>query len=399
MIFVFKLNKSKIILILLFLFLIIITNFNFLYNHFVYLIYDKSSLRIHSHFLNCQINAVASDPSNKVYIKSVVKNSNGKIMPGAKIEITIEEGLGEILPASKTTDEYGELLFVYTPPESHKIGEKKPLDVVIKSKIKGTDIYSTISFKLIPVPVVFVHGYQESSIIFDNMNEFLVSKGYNTLSIDFDSTKGVVWASNELKDFLKYKKLEFLKSGILANKFTLISHSLGGLVSRYYTSSEDYIENENVYKMIFLSVPHRGSHIASIGKNYFDDQSIKDLVPDNKLFSTTFYNMINEGLNPSIQIGNIYSQYDEVVTLESASLDEWNIKTEIFSVGENKFTMDNLLDGSILEAPNHKGILNNKKVFERIHQMLNEKLDYPVDKKKELLRPFSIKMPINNVEN
>ena len=42
-------------------------------------------------FLNCQINAVASDPSNKVYIKSVVKNSNGKIMPGAKIEITIEE--------------------------------------------------------------------------------------------------------------------------------------------------------------------------------------------------------------------------------------------------------------------------------------------------------------------
>ncbi len=65
--------------------------------------------------------------------------------------------------------------------------------------------------------------------------------------------------------------------------------------------------------------------------------------------------MINEGLNSSIQVGNIYSQYDEVVTLESAGLDEWNIKTEIFSVEENKFTMDNLLDGSILEAPNHKG--------------------------------------------
>lgn len=388
MIFVFKLNKSKIVFILLFLFLIIIANFNFLYNRFVYLMYDKSSLKIHSHFLNCQINTVVSEPSNKVYIKTVVKNSNGKVMPGAKVEITIEEGLGEILTLSRTTNKYGELLSVYIPPESHEINPLNPLIVTIKSKIKDTDIYSSLSFKLIPVPVVFVHGYQESSMVFDNMNEFLVSKGFTTLSVDFDSTKGVVFASNELKKFLKEKKSEFLKEGILVNKFTLISHSLGGLVSRYYTSSEDYLEHENVYKMIFMSVPHSGSHIASIGKNYFNDRSIKDLVPDSPLFSTTFSNMINEGLNSSIQVGNIYSQYDEVVTLESAALDEWNIKTEIFSVEENKFTMDNLLDGSILEAPNHKGILNNKKVFERIHQMLKEKLDYPVDKKKEILRPF-----------
>lgn len=384
----FKLNKSKIIFILLFLFFIIIANFNFLYNRFVYLTYDKSSLRIHSHFLNCQINTVASEPSNKLYIKTVVKNTNGKVMPDAKIEITIEEGLGDIFPLNKTTNKFGELLSVYIPPESHNINAEKTSDVTVKFKIKGTDISSAVSFKLIPVPVVFVHGYQESSMVFDNMDEFLASKGFTALSIDFDSTKGVAYASNELKNFLTDKKSEFLKSGILVNKFTLISHSLGGLVSRYYTSCEDYIEHENVYKMIFLSVPHRGSHIASIGKNYFDDRSIKDLDPDSELFSTIFYNMINEGLNSSIQIGNIYSQYDEVVTLESAGLDEWNIKTEIFSVGENKFTMDNLLDGSILEAPNHKGILNNKKVFERIHQMLNEKLDYPVDKKKEIIRPY-----------
>lgn len=383
-----KVSKSKIIFVLLFLFVIILANFNFLYNHFIFSIYDKNDLRINSEFLNFQINTVASEPSNKVYIKSVVKSSNGKVIPSAKVEIAIKEGLGEIFPTSKTTNKYGELFSIYIPPESHKIDAKSISDVIISTTIKDTDIYSDISFKLIPVPIVFVHGYQESSIMFDNMNEFLVSKGHNTLSIDFDSMAGVTFASNELKDFLEQKKSEFLNEGILVNKFTLISHSLGGLVSRYYTSSEDYIKYENVYKMIFLSVPHRGSHIASIGENYFDDQSIKDLIPDSQLFFTTFPNMINEGLNHSIQIGNIYSQYDEVVTLESAGLDEWNIKTEIFSVGENKFTMDNLLDGSILEAPNHKGILNNRKVFERIHEMLNKQLDYPASKKKEILRPF-----------
>lgn len=384
----FKINKSKIIFILLFLFVIILANFDFLYNRFIYSIYDKNDLIIHSEFLNSQINTVASEPSNKVYIKSVVKNSNGRVMPGAKVELIIEKGLGEIFSTTNITNKYGELLFIYIPPKSHKINAKSISDVIINTRIKGTHIHSNISFKLIPVPVVFVHGYQESSIIFDNMNEFLISKGHNALSIDFDSIVGVSFASNELENFLEQKKSEFLNEGVLVNKFTLISHSLGGLVSRYYTSSASYVKHENVYKMIFLSVPHRGSYIASIGKNYFSDQSIKDLVPDSQLFLTTFYNMINEGLNPSIQVGNIYSQYDEVVTLESANLDEWNIRTEIFSVGENKFTMDNLLDGSILEAPNHKGILNNKKVFERIHEMLNEQLDYPVSKKKELLEPF-----------
>ncbi|MDQ2087506.1 alpha/beta hydrolase [Herbivorax sp. ANBcel31] len=385
----FKLSKSKILFALLFLSLIIFANFNFLYNHFVYSVYDKNDLRIHSSFLNFHIHTVASEPSNKVYIKSVVKNSNGEAMPNARVEFTVKEGFGKVIPVSGTTNTFGELISVYTPPESHKIDSKNGLDITIKSTIRGTDIHSSICFKLIPVPIVFVHGYQENSMMFDNMSEFLVSKGYNTLSIDFDSAKGVVSASDELKNFLQHKKLDFFDEGILVNKFTLISHSLGGLVCRHYTSSEHYIKYEDVDKMIFLSVPHSGSHIASIGENYFDDQSMKDLIPDSELFSTIFNNMINKGLNSSIQVGNIYSKYDEVVTKDSANLDKWNIKTDVFSVGENNFTMDNLLSGSILEAPNHKGILNNNRVFERIYEMLNKELDYPSNKNTKLLKPLN----------
>ena len=144
----------------------------------------------------------------------------------------------------------------------------------------------------------------------------------------------------------------------------------------------DYIKNDDINKIIFLSVPHKGSILASIAEEYFNDRSIKNLMPDDELFTKTFAGMINGGLNKSIQVGNVLSQYDEVVTEENASLEEWGIKTEIFRVGDNSFTVDNLLSGDILHAPNHKGILNNKRVFDRIFEMLNSNLSYPSAVKK-----------------
>jgi hypothetical protein len=128
-------------------------------------------------------------------------------------------------------------------------------------------------------------------------------------------------------------------------------------------------------------VPQRGSLWASIGAGYYNDQGIRDLIPDSELIIGGFPSMLNRGLNPMIQIGSILGQYDEVVNPDSASLDEWNIKTEMFNVGENNFTVNSLLKGNIMETANHATILNNKKVFERIEGMLTENLPYPTIKK------------------
>jgi len=154
------------------------------------------------------------------------------------------------------------------------------------------------------------------------------------------------------------------------------------LVARYYSGSTEYIKNDDINKIIFLSVPHKGSILASIAEEYFNDRSIKNLMPDDELFTNTFAGMINGGLNNSVQVGNLLSQYDEVVSEENASLEEWGIKTEIFGVGDNSFTVDNLLSGNILHAPNHKGILNNKRVFDRVYEMLNSNLSCPSAVKK-----------------
>jgi len=313
-----------------------------------------------------------------VYLKAVVKDANGNLIPNIEVNFKTANDMGTMQPQKTTTNREGECFTSYVPEHYYNTDlGANPQSIQIIASISGTDINSTVSLNLVPVPIVFVHGYRETADVFDNLNEFISSKGYSCTSIDYDSTLGIEYGAKELELFLQKQKQEFLSQGVLVNKFDLIVHSMGGLVARYYSGSKNYLKNDDINKIIFLSVPHKGSVLASIGEEYFNDKSIKELVPDNELFVSIFPHTINGGLNNSIQIGNLLSQYDEVVTGESASLDKWGIKTEIFNVGDNNFTVNNLLSGNILDAPNHKGILNNNMVFNRIVEMLNTDMPYP----------------------
>ena len=66
-----------------------------------------------------------------------------------------------------------------------------------------------------------------------------------------------------------------------------------------------------------------------------------------------------------------------MVSPESASLEPWSIKTELFDVGGDNFTVDKLLSGELAEAANHKDILFNTNIFQRVAQMLGSTLPYP----------------------
>jgi len=375
-----KHKKITFIMILLIVFVSII-HFTDIYTFWRHVFYNKDDLNIFIGFVDPQVRFVSSEPSNNVYFKAVVKDNSGNPVPNILIDFTDSSGMGKIMPQSSKTNRMGECIASYIPPYYYDTANNKT-SVDITASIAGTARSDRLQFELVPIPIVFVHGYQETPNVFDNLNEFLTSKGYSCSSINYDSTQGVEAAAKELNVFIQEQKKEYMDRGILVNRFDLITHSMGGLVARYYSGGKDYIKNDDINKIIFLSVPHKGSILASIAEEYFNDKSIKNLMPDDELFTKTFAEMINGGLNRSIQVGNILSQYDEVVTEENASLEEWGIKTEIFSVGENSFTVDNLLSGNILDAPNHKGILNNKRVFERIMEMLNSDLSHPDTLKK-----------------
>ncbi len=376
-------NKLKLLFkaVIIFLIIILLLHVQSVVDYVKFTFFFKNDLIINLYAVDKQVGTLSEDPSNKMFLRVEVRNSAGNTIPGIPVNITSGQSLGEIYPKSLRTNKYGEALAAYIPPasSSHSL-DKSGSAVNITARVYNTTTTAALSISLIKPPVVLIHGYQEHSDIFDNMKDYLSSKGFDCVTFDYQSENGVVASANQFNAFLQKQKSDYLLKGIQISKFDIIAHSMGGLVARYYTCGSAYLKNNDVNKIIFVSVPHRGSYWATIGINYFNDEGIKDLMPESTLFSRVFPGMLNKGLNRTIQVGSILGQYDEVVAPESASLDEWNIKTEIFNVGENNLTMDNLLNGNILEASNHKNVLFNKKVFEKIEEMLNKNLPYPTSK-------------------
>lgn len=342
---------------------------------------DKSTMQLTLTTIDPRIRSLSSDPENQLVMKLEIKDKEGRPVSGAGFRITTTDQDGTVTPSSGRTGSDGSCLVTYRPsiqPDSAYIDGKA--QVSLTAVISDSDIAAALSFELVHIPVVFIHGYKTPPTIFDSFAAYLESKGFTTASLNYDSDKGVAFGAAQLRQLLEEETKAYLEKGIQVKRFDLIGHSMGGLVARYYTCSRDYISSHDVEKIIFVSVPQNGSSLAALGLKYYSDRGIFDLIPDSDLFTNALPNMINQGLNDSIQAGSILGQYDEVVSAESASLDEWGIKTELFNVGENNFTVDKLLSGEIVEAANHKAVLYNKKIFNRVEEMLVTQLAYPIKK-------------------
>lgn len=356
-------------------FVMLFANF---WNLIKYELSKKSELSLSLSLVNPGIGILTADPENKLILKAEVRDSSGMPVQYARILLTSDNDFGSLYPEDVRTNKFGEAIVTYSPPEyDSKNFSDGYAEAVIRASIDDTDISEAVKVKITRTPVVMIHGYQSNGDIFENLMGYLNSKGYECIPFNYDSIKGIAHGSGELKDFLQQQKLVYLSKGIQVGRFDLIAHSMGGLVARYYTCSREYIKNHDVKKIIFISVPHKGSPIASLGAEYFEGQGILDLIPDNPLFTHILPSMINKGLNNTIQTGNIIAQYDEVVGITNASLDEWGIKTELFNLGKSNITVDDILNGTLVQAPIHKGILSNKKVFEKILFMLENELPYP----------------------
>jgi uncharacterized alpha/beta hydrolase family protein len=320
--------------------------------------------------------SVSAHPQNLIYMKTKITYPNGTPARFRRVHNTVL-GQGKVAPEKSFTNKDGEVIFYFQPNAQETLNMDEENKIIIQSGLKG-DYFSQIKFNLSPIPVIFVHGYRDYESSFNHLDFYLTEKGVQSYKLDYDSTAGIVSAANELSAFIQQKREELFYQGILVNKFIIISHSYGGLVSRYYTSSSNYFHQRNdIHKIIFLSVPHKGTPIATLGKNIFDDETINELSTHSNLFTTIFPSMLNKGLNPDIEIGNIIVQYDEVVSAESSELESWNIPTLMFNIGEDKRTLDTIIKGDFLANSNHQLILQNQKVFEKVHEMILTKLHYP----------------------
>lgn len=342
---------------------------------------DKNDLSIKLAAVDTTVDTLSADPENKYELKVMVTDSNGAAVPHAEVQLysDVPGPAGSFDPQKGTTGEDGSFTTFYMPPPALDLKDDPSGTVIaeLAAKLDGTDKSSAVKIKLIPVPVIMVHGYQASPDIFSGLGEYLSKEGYQSSAPDYDSENGIAPAAAQLSEYLDKRKAALKADGIQVKRFDLVAHSMGGLVARYYTCSSEYASKNNVRKLIFLSVPHKGSPFASLGLQYYSDDSIRDMATDSELMTVVFPSLLNSGLNPSIETGNILDRFDEVVSIQNASLAEWKIDTEIFDVGESNLTVDKLMSGEILKATNHKRILYNMKVYQRIVEMLGNELPYP----------------------
>lgn len=112
-------------------------------------------------------------------------------------------------------------------------------------EIKGKKIFYSDSGKG-PV-VVFIHGWLESHIAFDNLIKILSSK-YRCISIDLPG-----FGESDMIEKVTLNKISKTVEGLLNNigvkKYYLVGHSLGGAVTLIYADKHQ----ESVNKIVLIS--------------------------------------------------------------------------------------------------------------------------------------------------
>ena len=172
-------------------------------------------------------------------------------------------------------------------------------------------------------PVLFVHGWTESASSWDDMIDALVEKGWSRdllYAYTFDSR--IAWLSGtnvknaqEIKDWV-----DDILEETGAEKIDLVSHSMGGLSTRYYVKFLGGIDLVDDY--VSLGSPHHGATLAYIvrgdmkpGSDFLEELNSGDETPGGILPDSGTH------VPGDIEYVSIYSDSDELVWGDSAVLD------------------------------------------------------------------------------
>ena len=136
---------------------------------------------------------------------------------------------------------------------------------LIKSLItplKGKHYYSAPNAEIIgDEVVVLIHGLIRRGSCFKNLARKIAKSGFSCYVYDYDTTmKYIPEHGNDFKDFLVNKVLAENPNA----KINIVSHSLGGIVTRYALSHFSISELQRINKIIMLGPPNQGSDIAKL---------------------------------------------------------------------------------------------------------------------------------------
>lgn len=153
-------------------------------------------------------------------------------------------------------------------------------------------------------PIVFVHGFSGSTIVnFTSMIKRFKREGYPSNRLyyyTYNSLPGVKKGAETLK-----KKVEEVMRKTGKSKVDIITHSMGGLVARYYMKKMGGANK--VDQLVNVATPHKGTLWAKL---FPVTQATKDMTPGSSLLNSI------SGYYPGL---NLYSVCDEIVIPNSSA--------------------------------------------------------------------------------
>jgi esterase/lipase len=102
--------------------------------------------------------------------------------------------------------------------------------------------------------VVLIHGFLATPFFMDRMADFLNTNGYQTVNVDYPSTK---YDIEDISDKYLEPAIRYCED----KKVNFVTHSMGGLILRYYLKDN---QPDNLGRIVMLAPPNKGSEIANV---------------------------------------------------------------------------------------------------------------------------------------
>ncbi|MDD5509219.1 MAG: alpha/beta fold hydrolase [Dehalococcoidales bacterium] len=178
-------------------------------------------------------------------------------------------------------------------------------------------------------PVMLVHGFLGATATWGKLSSYLQGEKFDTYLGNYGATgQSIEGLSVILKNDIRKQKSDYSNANLKLAKVDAVGHSMGGLISRYYSHGLTGYEGD-LRKLIMVGTPNHGVSwtkkvTGNVGAGWYQTHRL----PAEQLYSESpFMKTLNSGeatgahLNTEIQYGNIYGFPDDwVVSSASAYL-------------------------------------------------------------------------------
>ena len=160
--------------------------------------------------------------------------------------------------------------FVYTAPDDYLCdGNEYTINIEAKFFDKnGATITGNANIRVMRPGVILLHGFLSDKGCFKDLYNYLITKGgyerYQVLNQDYEESHTTGFDINTHTKKIVDTRIKILCKqllnayGIVATKFDLVGHSMGGILSRKYAQE---VCPDSVNRIITLDTPHHGSEI------------------------------------------------------------------------------------------------------------------------------------------